>query len=298
MDNAQGRDLVTSKEVLSVTGISRATLNNYIKVGIIPRPVVQKPIAGMEGVKKIGYFPRTVLDRIKSVKELKGKGHSMEDIAKRFGQKRIRPQKKIEVEVEASLEVEPSRPERMVVREAKIYGDEINVTFEDVSFASYLVNYRFEVEWINREAEEKIFKQGVSLVGDMGARNIFKLLFNWEFHNLVQNWKDLASFHMAFAKAKYSKTWISKLYRGISKREVSILEEIYDKVPTSRKQSIQDTPLNLLLKDGTTESYRVYSIFFREGMFFNYAPASILYHRGDRSFISGSKSGPGGGSIY
>ena len=85
MDNPQDRDLVTSKEVLSVSGISRATLNNYIKMGIIPRPVVQKPIAGMEGVKKIGYFPRTVLDRIKSVRELKGKGHSMEDIAKQRG---------------------------------------------------------------------------------------------------------------------------------------------------------------------------------------------------------------------
>jgi hypothetical protein len=245
----------------------------------------------MEGVKKIGYFPRIVLDRIKTVKELKGKGHSMEDISKRFGQKRIRAQKKEKVEAE------PPAPERMAVRTAEIYGGEVKVTFEDVSFPSYLVNYRFEVEWINREAEEKILKQGVSLVRDVGARNIFKLLFNWEFHNLVQNWKDIASFHMAFAKAKYSKTWISRLYRGISKREVSILEEIYDKVSTSPKESIKHTPLNLLLKDGTTESYRVYSIFFREGMFFNYAPASILYHRGDRSFISGSKSGPGGGSI-
>jgi transcriptional regulator with XRE-family HTH domain len=291
MDDAQSKDLITSKEILSVTGISRATLNNYIKMGIIPKPVVRKPIAGMEGVKKIGYFPRIVLDRIKTVKELKGKGHSMEDISKRFGQKRIRAQKKEKVEAE------PPAPERMAVRTAEIYGGEVKVTFEDVSFPSYLVNYRFEVEWINREAEEKILKQGVSLVRDVGARNIFKLLFNWEFHNLVQNWKDIASFHMAFAKAKYSKTWISRLYRGISKREVSILEEIYDKVSTSPKESIKHTPLNLLLKDGTTESYRVYSIFFREGMFFNYAPASILYHRGDRSSISGSKSGPGGGSI-
>jgi predicted site-specific integrase-resolvase len=81
MDDAQSKDLITSKEILSVTGISRATLNNYIKMGIIPKPVVRKPIAGMEGVKKIGYFPRIVLDRIKTVKELKGKGHSMEERA-------------------------------------------------------------------------------------------------------------------------------------------------------------------------------------------------------------------------
>ena len=139
----------------------------------------------------------------------------------------------------------------------------------------------------------EILKQAVSSIRDMEVRNIFKLLFNWEFHSLVQNWKDMASFHMAFAKAKYSKTWISKLYRCISKREVSILEEIYDKVSTSPKQSIQHTPLNLLLRGGTTESYRVYSIFFKEGMFFNYAPINSLYHRGDPGFGSASKSGPG-----
>ncbi len=292
MDIPQSKDLITSKEVLSTTGISRATLNNYIKMGIIPRPVVQKPIGELEGVKKIGYFPKGVLDRIESVRVLKGKGHSMDDIAKRFGRKRVRREKKV------SVDVEPLAPDIIPERGAEIFGQEVKVTFEDISFASYLVNYRFEVEWINQEAEERILKQGVSLLRDVGARNIFKLLFNWEFHNLVQNWKDMASFHMSFAKAKYSKTWLSKLYRWISKREVSILEEIYDKVSTSPKQSIQHTPLNLLLKDGTTESYRVYSIFFREGMFFNYAPASILYHRRDRSSISGSKSGPGGGSIY
>jgi hypothetical protein len=38
MDDAQSKDLITSKEILSVTGISRATLNNYIKMGIIPKP--------------------------------------------------------------------------------------------------------------------------------------------------------------------------------------------------------------------------------------------------------------------
>ena len=39
-DNAD-TSLITSKDLLEQTGISRATLNNYIKDGIIPRPLVK-----------------------------------------------------------------------------------------------------------------------------------------------------------------------------------------------------------------------------------------------------------------
>ena len=42
MADLKDKQFITSKEVLSKTGISRATLNNYIKIGILPRPVVKK----------------------------------------------------------------------------------------------------------------------------------------------------------------------------------------------------------------------------------------------------------------
>ena len=66
-------DLISSKDVLRITGISRATLNNYIKMGILPRPLVGKGREDMKGVKIIGYFPLSVLDRIETVKRLKGR---------------------------------------------------------------------------------------------------------------------------------------------------------------------------------------------------------------------------------
>ena len=33
------QDMITSKEIIEQTGISRATLNNYIKMGILPKPI-------------------------------------------------------------------------------------------------------------------------------------------------------------------------------------------------------------------------------------------------------------------
>ena len=79
--------LITSKDIIEKTGISRATLNNYIKLGILPKPIVRRPGPEEKGVKQIGYFPADVLERILKVKLLKQQGNSMEDIAQMFQDK-------------------------------------------------------------------------------------------------------------------------------------------------------------------------------------------------------------------
>jgi adenylate cyclase len=76
--------LMTSVDILVKSGISRATLNNYIKMGIIPKPIVRKPVSPDLKAKKIGYFHKDVLDRIYTVQRMKGEGNSMENISKYF----------------------------------------------------------------------------------------------------------------------------------------------------------------------------------------------------------------------
>ena len=78
------REMITSKEIIEKTGISRATLNNYIKMGILPKPVVRRPGPGLKGIKQIGYFPLNVLDRLNKVNELKQQGKSMDEISRIF----------------------------------------------------------------------------------------------------------------------------------------------------------------------------------------------------------------------
>ncbi len=73
--------LITSKDILARTNISRATLNNYIRMGILSKPIVQPPMDSIKGPRKIGYFPRESISIIESVKRLKKSGLSMEDIA-------------------------------------------------------------------------------------------------------------------------------------------------------------------------------------------------------------------------
>ncbi|MGD8985825.1 MAG: MerR family transcriptional regulator [Desulfobacteraceae bacterium] len=246
------KNLISSKDLLEKTGISRATLNNYIKVGIIPRPIVLGPSKGMRKVSRIGYFPRAAVERVEIVKVLKREGHSMQDIAKRF---RNLP------------ETQP------LDRITEVSGEQPELTLEDISSPAYLINYNFEIEWINREAELTLFAQQLRLVRDLQSRNIFKVLFNWEFHNHVQNWEDLLGFHMSFAKSRLSRAWIEQLFTGISETQSSLLKQIYDGVPTFSQQGPKFTNIELSLADGTTHPYSVHTMFFKEGILFVYASA-------------------------
>ena len=77
--------VISSIDLMKRTGLSRATMNNYIKMGILPRPLVKRP-SDKEHVraKRIGYFPDSVLGVLDLIIQYKNEGHSMEEILKRL----------------------------------------------------------------------------------------------------------------------------------------------------------------------------------------------------------------------
>jgi class 3 adenylate cyclase len=77
--------LLNSKELLQKTGISRATLNNYISWGIVPRPQVLPPGPQDGAAPRIGYFPDDIPKRIADIQRLKKEGWDMKRIAQHFG---------------------------------------------------------------------------------------------------------------------------------------------------------------------------------------------------------------------
>ena len=261
--------LVSSKEVLDKAKISRATLNNYIKMGILPKPILRGPEDSDGSIRKMGYFPREVLGRMEKIKRLKSEGRRMEEIVVRLGKT---VGKRQEESSAFSKSVSRGKNENSDMSHGDISDNEITLSLDHMTYASYVLNYNFEIVWINNEAEERVFWNGVSRIEGNEGRNVFRLLFNWEIHSRIQNWKDLLGFHMSFAKEKYAKTWIKRLYSGISKSEMRLLENIYDKVPDRSGESIEESYVNLLMMDGTTNSYRVFTISFREGRLFSYVP--------------------------
>lgn len=82
--------MLSSKHLLERTGISRATLNNYIVLGLLPRPTVKHP--GQDAkAPRLGYFEESAVDLVKRVGELKRQGLSMAKIAEIMGPTGPRP---------------------------------------------------------------------------------------------------------------------------------------------------------------------------------------------------------------
>ncbi|MFC1825135.1 adenylate/guanylate cyclase domain-containing protein [Thermodesulfobacteriota bacterium] len=257
---------LSSKEILLKTNISRATLNNYIKMGILPRPDVRKLEGDQKGPRQIGFFPETVLDTIETVKRMKNEGLSMEEIVKKIDD--LDAPSKGTFQDEGTLLHGPSIEEPEVVE-----SDALRLTLEDLSTPAYLINRNFEVEWINREAEEKIFKTEVRSIPQLELRNIFKLFFNWEFSSYIKNWKEVVDFHMQVVKSGLQKSLISHLYEGITAKECRFLQEIYDQVVPFPEKSINKSPMSFSIHEEPTEYYNIYTLFFREGIFFLYLPS-------------------------
>ena len=76
--------MLTSKDILERTGISRATLNNYISSGLVARPHVLAPGPDDGDAPRIGYFPDDTIDRIEAIQRLKREGWSIGRIAEHF----------------------------------------------------------------------------------------------------------------------------------------------------------------------------------------------------------------------
>ncbi|MFC1895870.1 adenylate/guanylate cyclase domain-containing protein [Thermodesulfobacteriota bacterium] len=264
---------ITSQEVLEKTGISRATLNNYIKVGILPLPVVKRPADRHMRTKRIGHFPQWVLGRIQQVRRLKREGRSMEEIARSFREMNEDGASYSRRDDEDALP-DRSFPPLIQVRPERRQAENgvLKVTLEDIGSPAYLINKSFQIEWINPEAEKQIFNLPVKSIRESDARNVFRLLFRWEFHQHVQNWAEIVAFHLGLAKSDLPRDLIQELYEGISETEVSFLQKTYDDQSPLPRVAAHSTHVKLAKHDGSLQMYQVHAVLFREGTFFVYVP--------------------------
>src|SRR3990167_8702586 len=76
--------MLSSKEIIDATDISRATLNNYISLGLLSKPVVTNPGSGAGGPRQLGFFPDHSIERIREIQRLKREGYSMAEITARL----------------------------------------------------------------------------------------------------------------------------------------------------------------------------------------------------------------------
>jgi len=272
--------LITSKEIIEKTGISRATLNNYIKLGILPKPIVGKPGPDQKGVKQIGYFPISVLDQLIKVKLLKRHGNSMDEIALRFKKEKTDEISSIETETEIQEPVIERRQQEELFQQVKprykSTVNELSVTITDIKSPAYLINHNFEIEWINKPAENLIFDRDIKAIVDISSRNIFRLLLHDRLKDNEQNWKEILLLHLTVLQNGIDENNLTGLYEDITENEIDILADLYVEKNLSAPENIYNLPVTLINSDKSRSSYWVHTMSFREGTFFVFIPTDSI----------------------
>ena len=280
--------MLTSKELLKRTGISRATLNNYIALGLLPRPIVKRGGDAQGRAPRLGYFPVDAVQRIEEVQRLKYEGLSMANIAARFrgaeGSKDREPEARPEPapgsEPGSAPESEPesrseSRSESVAESGLKTApGADLRVTISDIPGPAYMVNNNFELVWWNERAARGLFGLSGGMQGEVEARNVFRLLMLADPLKGAPDREEVVAFHLGLAKKRLPREALTRMYTAVSSRDARILDELYDSTEPIAQRSLTHRYVNLAEASGEVGPYNLYACYFREGILFAYVPVA------------------------
>ena len=243
---------ISSKEVIARTGISRATLNNYIAINLLPPPEIRRP-EEPGGPTKIGYFPIWVIDRVEKIRELKAAGMRMSEIAAHFMN---------DVEDTESADSEE-------------VNDIAYESIEEIVFPAILVNGRWEIIWINERAEKEFFKESVQQIPSAANRNILQLFLKGGLVKRFANWKDILAVHGRLAKRDLSEDRIEQICRQIDTCPIEELKELWRNAKPLADGPITQQELVLKPYNGKSTRLTLFSSDFREGTLLLYTPLSM-----------------------
>lgn len=270
--------MLNSKQLIEITGISRATLNNYVAQGILPNPVIKTPVGEAGRATRLGYFDEDAVERIRLVQSLKKQGLSMAQIADQLGPDKTPPR------APATLSAVPPQSS------ARVSGQPVaplsfDVSIDELPGPAYIVNNNFELIWWNDSANERFFGNGQRLSGDLGGRNLLKMLLNSasDTHAL----RELLEPHVAAAKKRLSQQSLVKVYSTLDARQLSLLKDIYEDAKPLGKEPLVHFPVLLRDETGSTEPAPcdLYVCFYREGILFTFSPV-VLEHDYLLDFLS------------
>lgn len=251
--------MISSKEILEKTGISRATLNNYIKYGVLSRPELSNP--GIpSGPRQLGYFPDDALDRVRQIQRMKQEGMSMAEIV---SQLRAYAGDQLPVHSVPAM----TEPKPMAAMPPTPSSGPLRVTLDDIPCPAYMVNHNLEVVWLNDEAREALFGGLDDLPARGDERNLFSLLAN---RVGLAGFRELVDFHLGLAKSRLAADAFGRLCQGLGVAEGIQLRQRFQDVEAVTARPVAETSLNL--SEALGGPARAYASFYREGILIALSP--------------------------
>lgn len=277
--------MISSKDLMEKCDISRATLNNYISMGIIEKPDVVSIVEGQSSIPRLGFFPEETVEIISEVKKMKSEGYSMKEIATLIAD---RPKMASKVESNASdtptpsdesfsdidthLEKDPSTATKGFVTNTP-QNLSVEISLENLPGPAFMVNNNFELTWWNNEAKDSFFDLDAVLDHEIEARNIFHMLLNRDQAQQFVHFPQLLSLTMSAAKKRMSRAGLAKVYPYLNNEDVQVLSELYESTEAiSDEADITHRIFDLHDESGENKTYTLYIVFFREGVFFAFQP--------------------------
>lgn len=263
--------MLSSKDLIEITGLSRATLNNYISLGLLSKPTVLNPGGGGNGPRQLGFFPDDSVERIGEIQRLKKEGASMSEIVARMairGAERSSAQQQVlAIEAPRPPAASPPPPSAYAGRTApepqelarSAASGGLRVTIEDIVYPAYMVNHNFELCWYNDAARQEIFSGLDKLPPTGEGRGLFRLLAG---RGVQAHTAELLRFNAGLAKGRLSANRFADACHGVGPEPFSWLQRAYAEAAAAPERPVSDTMLTL-----GAEPRRAYVSVFREGIF-------------------------------
>lgn len=195
--------MLTSKDVLERTGISRATLNNYISSGLLPRPEVLPPNPDDGAAPRIGYFPDDTVDRVNEIQRLKREGWSISRIAAHFGGRTgSQPVRLPETPAQSRPANSPAAAPAVAAPPPASVDRRLSrptLSLADIPHPAYLLDGALGLVWSNEAARNHADSPLRGLPAEILAGSVSQRLLGWA------NRKDAEAvlrFHLGLLKAR------------------------------------------------------------------------------------------------
>ncbi|MFK7864010.1 MAG: adenylate/guanylate cyclase domain-containing protein [Pseudohongiellaceae bacterium] len=263
--------MLNSKQIIETTGISRATLNNYVALGILPNPIVKTSPDDAGRATRLGYFEDQAVATIQKVKDLKKQGHSMTAIAAMLKATSPAPESPQIATQEVAIELlEPKAENKAVLPRLSLDN-----TIDGLPGAAYMVNNNFELIWWNDAATDTFFGGTTEMPGELESRNLLKLLFDTQIVGSHDELLDLLKPHIAAGKKRLNQQALIKIYSALESEQLNTLKSVYESVDAIGKEPMIHYPCILPSKGSDGEFCDLYVCFYREGILFTYNPVQL-----------------------
>lgn len=255
--------MITSIDLLAKTGISRATLNNYIAMYLLPKPEVKRQsLVEGEPPTTLGYFPDWSLERILEIASLKKDGMSMAEIQAYFLGNTIETGEKNKKNI-IKQEVKDLYKENTLSNSAQ----SLNLSVDNIPYAAYMFDYKGNLFWLNDIAKKEVLTNAIP--DHISERSLFPILFNWANKLTELDKATLIKAHISPIKHRLQKDGLQSSNQALNKQDMNCLLECFD-ASLSQPNTIMHESF-ISDPNDSSQNYRLISMSFREGIFMLYA---------------------------